>query len=314
MIRDASPTADTPAAPLGLAVSVQARAKFAWYTARRHSAVLMLLYAVLVATCVLSLYRSDDLSLGRKPWTNLMSTAAEMSRPSFVDIWFGNTALEYKDEDGRVLRVENQPEVEWKFLVGLVAAVWMTFKIATLGTLLAAFFGAPLGILAAHNLHAPRPIQMAARLILDTGRSIHTLVFGLLIVGIIGLGPSAGILAIGLHSMGTWGKLFAENIETLDMRPLEAVRATGATPAQVFLFGAWPALMPAVMSNHLYLWEYNIRDSTVLGLIGAGGLGLLVSEAVSLFQWGRLSTVLIAIVAMVIAFDALSRKIRQRLL
>ena len=72
--------------------------------------------------------------------------------------------------------------------------------------------------------------------------------------------------------------------------------------------------MPAVMSNHLYLWEYNIRDSTVLGLIGAGGLGLLVSEAVSLFQWGRLSTVLIAIVAMVIAFDALSRKIRQRLL
>ncbi len=303
-----------PVAPLGLAVSAEAREKFVWYTARRHSAVLTFLYFVLIAACAISLYRSDDLSLGRRPWQNLLSTAAEMSRPSFVDIWFGDPKLEYKNEEGRVLRVENRPETEWKFLVGLIAAIWMTFKIATLGTLLSAVLGAPLGILAAQNLHAPKPIQMAARLILDTGRSIHTLVFGLLIVGIIGLGPSAGILAIGMHAMGTWGKLFAENIETLDMRPLEAVRATGASPVQVFLFGAWPALMPSVMSNHLYLWEYNIRDSTVLGLIGAGGLGLLVSEAVSLFQWGRLSTVLIAIVAMVIAFDALSRKIRQRLL
>ena len=282
--------------------------------ARRHSAALMLLYIVLIAACVISLYRTDDLSLGRRPWENLQATAAEMSRPSFVDIWFGNEKLEYKSDDGRILRTENRRETEWKFIGGLTGAIWMTFKIATLGSLLAALLGAPLGILAAQNLHAPRPIQMAARLLLDVGRSIHTLVFGLMIVGIIGLGPSAGILAIGLHAMGTWGKLFAESIETLDMRPLEAIRATGATPAQVFLFGAWPALMPSVMSNHLYIWEYNIRDSTVLGLIGAGGLGLLVSEAVSLFQWGRLSTLLIAIVAMVITFDAVSRKIRQRLL
>jgi ABC-type phosphate/phosphonate transport system permease subunit len=98
------------------------------------------------------------------------------------------------------------------------------------------------------------------------------------------------------------------------MRGVEAVRATGATPLQVLIFAVWPALMPSFTSNHLYLWEYNIRDSTVLGLIGAGGLGLLVSEAVSLFQWGRLSTLLIAIVLMVIAFDVLSRRIRQSLI
>ena len=314
MNRAASTATNKTATTLVVAVSEEAREKFSWYTARRYSALLMFLYVLLITACVVSLYRTDDLSLGRRPWENLMSTAADMSQPSFLNVWFGNRQLEYKGEDGRILRTENQRETERAFLAGLVGAVWTTFKIATLGSLLAAILGAPLGILAAHNLHAPKPVQMAARLILDTGRSIHTLVFGLLIVGIIGLGPSAGILAIALHAMGTWGKLFAENIETLDMRPLEAVRATGATPMQVFLFGAWPSLMPSVISNHLYIWEYNIRDSTVLGLIGAGGLGLLVSEAVSLFQWGRLSTVLIAIVAMVIAFDALSRRIRQRLL
>ena len=98
------------------------------------------------------------------------------------------------------------------------------------------------------------------------------------------------------------------------LRPIEAVRTTGASPVQAFLFPVWPALLPNFLSNHLYIWEYNIRDSTVLGLIGAGGLDLLVSEAVSLFQWGRLVTILIAIVLLVVAFDALSRKVRSAIL
>lgn len=300
----------------GLSPDAVARAREAasWFGARRFAPLVLLAYLAVTAICAASLWRTDDLSLGRKPWENLVRTVGEMSQPSFLNVWFGNARLEYKNDEGKVLRVEDQPAVERAFLAGLVGAVWMTFKIATLGTLLAAILGAPLGLISAHNVRAPRPVQLAARLVLDAARSIHTLVFGLLIVGIVGLGPTAGILAIGLHAMGTWGKLFAETIETLDTRPIEAVRATGATPMQVFLFGAWPALMPSVFSNHLYLWEYNIRDSTVLGLIGAGGLGLLVSEAVSLFQWGRLATIMIAIVALVIAFDAVSRKIRQRLL
>lgn len=280
----------------------------------RWMAGLMLLYAIIVAGCVASLVMAGDFSFGRKPWENLKTTAIELSVPSFVNVWFGNEALEYRNDDGKLLRVENQRKVELKYLGGVGMAIWVTFKIATLGTLLAAFIGAPLGVLAAKNMHAPLPIAWLARRVLDVSRSIHTLVFGLLIVGIIGLGPMAGILAIALHSMGTLGKLFAEAIETLDMRGVEAVRATGATPVQVLLFGVWPALMPSFTSNHLYLWEYNIRDSTVLGLIGAGGLGLLVSEAVSLFQWGRLATLLIAIVLMVVAFDAISRKVRQRLI
>ena len=280
----------------------------------RRAAWLMAAYALLVATCVASLIRADDFSFGRKPWHNLVTTASELSQPSFLNLWFGDPQLEYKADDGRVLRVEDQPAVEAKFLVSLGAAIWTTLKIATLGSLLAALLGAPLGFLSAKNMHTPAPIAWIARRVLDVARSIHSLVFGLLIVGIIGLGPMAGILAIALHSMGTWGKLYAESIETLDMRPIEAVRATGATPVQVLLFAVWPALLPNFLSNHLYIWEYNIRDSTVLGLIGAGGLGLLVSEAVSLFQWGRLATILIAIVLLVVAFDALSRRVRSAVL
>ena len=280
----------------------------------RRTAWMLVVYALLIAACVASLIEAGDFSFGRRPWQNLMTTAAEMSQPSILNLWFGNPQLEYKSDDGRVLRVEDQRATEARFLAGLGGAIWTTFKIATLGSLLAAILGAPLGYLSARNMHAPTPLRWLAKLALDCARSIHTLVFGLLIVGIIGLGPMAGILAIALHSMGTYGKLYAETIETLDMRPIEAVRATGATPVQVFLFAVWPALLPNFLSNHLYIWEYNIRDSTVLGLIGAGGLGLLVSEAVSLFQWGRLSTLLIAIVLMVVAFDALSRRVRQALL
>ena len=280
----------------------------------RRSTLLLAVYALLVAACLVSLYHAGDLSLGRKPWENLLTTAGELSRPSFIDVWFGDPQLEYKSDDGRVLRVEDRRVSEAAFLMGLGGAIWTTLKIATLGSLLAAALGAPLGFLSARNMHAPVGVAWLARRILDVCRSIHTLVFGLLIVGIIGLGPMAGILAIALHSMGTWGKLYAESIETLDLRPLEAVRATGATSLQVWMFAVWPALLPNFISNHLYVWEYNIRDSTVLGLIGAGGLGLLVSEAVSLFQWGRLATLLIAIVLMVVAFDALSRRIRASIL
>jgi phosphonate transport system permease protein len=166
----------------------------------------------------------------------------------------------------------------------------------------------------ARNLHAPRLLSGAAKALLDVSRAVHTLVFGLILVGIVGLGPTAGVLAIALHSMGTYGKLFAESIESLDMAAVDAVRATGAGEAQVFFHGVWPSVLPQFVSHHLYVWEFNIRDSTILGLIGAGGLGLLISEAVSLFQWSRLATLLIVVVALVMLFDALSRRIRKALL
>ncbi|CAN7397417.1 MULTISPECIES: phosphonate ABC transporter, permease protein PhnE [unclassified Variovorax] len=273
-----------------------------------------LLYLGIVIACLGTLATAGELSLGRNPWDNLMKSLADFARPSFLDVWFGPQRLEYRSEDGTLLRAENRRAVETEFISALGRATWVTFQIATLGSLLAAVLALPLGLLSAQNLNAPRLLAWMAKGILNISRAVHTLVFGLVLVGIVGLGPTAGILAIALHSMGTYGKLYAESIETLDMGSIDAVRATGATPAQVFFSAVWPSVLPQFVSNHLYVWEFNIRDSTILGLIGAGGLGLLISEAASLFQWSRLATILLIVIALVTAFDLLSRRIRQALL
>lgn len=283
-------------------------------TARLRFLALVLAYLALVAACLGTLAAQGELSLGRNPWPNLVKSVGEFSRPSFFDVWFGNPRLEYRSDDGRVLRIEDRRVVEGRFIAALAEATWTTLRIATLGSLLGALMALPLGVLAARNLAASAPLAGLAKGVLNVARSIHTLVFGLVLVGIVGLGPTAGILAIALHSMGTYGKLFAEAIETLDMGAVEAVRAVGASPMQVFFNAVWPTVLPQFVSAHLYVWEYNIRDSTILGLIGAGGLGLLISEATSLFQWGRLATILLVVIALVSLFDALSRRVRQGLL
>lgn len=284
------------------------------FSGRLGFAGLVVIYGVLVAVCLWTLGVAGDLSLGRNPWDNLLKSLGELAYPSFMDIWLGPERLEYRSDDGTVLRVENRRDVEAHFIAGLGRATWTTFQIATLGSLLAAVLALPLGLLSARNLHAPKWIACTCSTLLDISRAIHTLVFGLVLVGIVGLGPTAGILAIALHSMGTYGKLYAESIETLDMGAIDAVRATGASPSQVFFSAVWPSVLPQFVSNHLYVWEFNIRDSTILGLIGAGGLGLLISEAVGLFQWSRLATIILVVIALVMAFDTVSRRIRQALL
>jgi phosphonate transport system permease protein len=275
---------------------------------------LLVLYVLLVAVCLATLASAGDLSFGRNPWDNLVRTLGDFARPSLLDAWFGPERQAYRSDDGTLLRVENRREVEARFLAAVARATWVTFQIATLGSLLAALMALPLAMLVARNLRAPRLLALGAKTVLDVARAVHTLVFGLILVGIVGLGPTAGVLAIALHSMGTYGKLFAESIESLDMAAVDAVRATGAGEAQVFFHGVWPSVLPQFVSHHLYVWEFNIRDSTILGLIGAGGLGLLISEAVSLFQWSRLATLLIVVVVLVMVFDAVSRRIRQALL
>jgi phosphonate transport system permease protein len=283
-------------------------------TGRAGFAALVAAYAVLVGLCLTTLVAAGDLGFGRNPWDNLLKTVADFARPSALDVWFGPERLEYRSDDGTVLRVENRREVEAHFLAAVARATWVTFQVATLGSLLAALMALPLAMLVARNLRAPRALAWTAKGVLDVSRAVHTLVFGLVLVGIVGLGPTAGVLAIALHSMGSYGKLFAESIESLDMAAVDAVRATGAGEVQVFFHGVWPSVLPQFVSHHLYVWEFNIRDSTILGLIGAGGLGLLISEAVSLFQWSRLATLLIVVVTLVMAFDALSRRIREALL
>ena len=271
-------------------------------------------YAVLVVACLISLALQGDLSFGRNPWNNLVRTASDFSHPSFLDAWFGPERLEFKADDGRILRVENRRETERAYLAGLASATWTTFVIATLGSALAGAFAVPFGLIAARNAGAPRWLAQPVRLLLNACRSVHSLVFGLVLVGIVGLGPVAGILAIALHSLGTYGKLYAETIESASPQLFESGLALGFKPAQVLWFAMRRGFYPQFASTHLYIWEFNVRDSTVLGLIGAGGLGLLVSEAVSLFQWGRLATLLLVIVLMVALMDRTSAWIRNQLL
>lgn len=264
--------------------------------------------------CLLALVQYDDLHFGKRPWKNLQTTMQEFSHPSFLRAWTGNEKLEYKNDEGIVLRVENEKELEISFLKSLMRAGWMTFKIATVGSAVACFLGFILSWPASAKLRFPRPVSFFANGILNFFRSIHSLVFGLVLVGIVGLGPMAGILAITLHSMGSYGKLFSESIDSLDFIEAEALRLSGAGRVQVFFHAILPELAPQFLSTHLYVWEFNLRDSAVLGLVGAGGLGLLLSDAVSLFEWQRLATILLFLFFMVSSFSAISSLIRRRLL
>lgn len=283
-------------------------------TAARPWHWLLLAYGLLIAASLASFIAQGELTLGRNPYENLLRTLDELSRPSFLDLWFGETRLEYRADDGRLLRVEDRRAVEASWLHGVAEATWTTLKIGTLGSGLAGLLALPLGFVAARNVGAPTWLAAPVRALLDATRSIHTLVFGLIYVGIVGLGPMAGILAIASHSLGSYGKLYAEAIEQADASLFESGLALGLAPWQVFAFAMRRSFYPAFVSTHLYLWEFNVRDSTVLGLIGAGGLGLLVSEAVSLFQWERLATLLLVIVALVVALDRLSARVRRGLL
>jgi phosphonate transport system permease protein len=281
---------------------------------KSKTSFLLFLQIILVAICLFSLNSDGDLEFGRRPLFNIIKTFHEMNRPSFLDIWYGPVHYEYKNDSGDVLRVENKREVEVKFVKSIFRSLWITFKIATIGSFLAAILALPLGFLSARNLNFPKILSIPSKFMINFCRSIHTLVFGLFFVGIVGLGPVSGILAIILHSLGTYGKLYAESIETTEMGVVEAIRSVGAHPIQVFFIGVWPSVLPQLISTHLYVWEFNLRDSTVLGLIGAGGIGLLISEAISLFQWARLSTLLLVIIFVVIIFDYLSSYLRKKML
>jgi ABC-type phosphate/phosphonate transport system permease subunit len=225
----------------------------------------VLAYAAVVALCLGTLIEQGELSGGRNPWANLVKSVGEFSRPSFLDLWFGERRVEYRSDDGTLLRVEDRRASESRYVAALGEATWTTFRIATLGSLLGALLALPFGLLSARNLRAPRRCRGRPRAY-STWRARSTRWCSRWCWWASwGSGRPRASSAIGLHSMGTYGKLFAESIETLDMRAVEAVRATGASPLQVFFNAVWPGVLPQFVSSHLYIWEYNIRDSTVLG-------------------------------------------------
>ena len=199
-----------------------------------------------------------------------------------------------------------------RVLPAAVAGAVTTVEIALLGTAVAAVLALPLGFVSARNVAAP-PIFHAARAALNFLRSVDTLVYALVFVAAVGLGPFPGVLAVIAYTTTSLAKLYSEAIEGIERGPVDAITATGATRLQVLRFGVLPQVLPLFLSYVLYRLETNIRAATVLGFVGAGGIGFYLQTYLRLIDYPAASTVLLVTVAMVIAVDFVSSRLRQRL-
>jgi phosphonate transport system permease protein len=194
------------------------------------------------------------------------------------------------------------------------AALIETLHIATLGTILSLGLALPVGILAARNVVPIAAINQLAKLILVSSRSVNSLVWALLFVAVFGPGALAGTLAIAFRSIGFVGKLFGEALEEANRGPVEALTAAGAPWPSTFLKAYWPQVQPAFWSIALFRWDINIRESAVLGLVGAGGIGVALDTALTLLYWDQVAVVLATIFAVVILAEIIVTTIRSRII
>ena len=225
---------------------------------------------------------------------------AEMSRWTYLFTDAGNMA-EYAS--GFL-----QPNfAEWRFYLEEMV---VTVQIALWGTFLSVIFSIPFGILSANNM-VPWWVLQPVRRLMDAFRAIHEVVFAVLFVVAVGLGPFAGVLALFIHTTGILAKLFSEAVEAIDPRPVEAIRTTGASRLQQILFGVIPQVLPLWISFSLYRLESNIRSATVLGVIGAGGIGQVLFESIRGFYYPQASAMLIIVIITVSLMDLLSQQLRK---
>lgn len=194
------------------------------------------------------------------------------------------------------------------------AALMETLHMATLGTVLSLMLAVPFGLMGASNVMPSRWANFVSRLVLVSSRSVNSLVWALLFVAIFGPGPLAGMLAIALRSVGFVGKLMAEALEQTPRGPIEALQAAGASWSAQLWYGYWPHIRPAFASVLLLRWDINIRESGVLGLVGAGGIGVVLDTALNLFQWNRVAAVLITVFVVVVAAELIVTQVRRKLL
>lgn len=205
--------------------------------------------------------------------------------------------------------------IEWSFYPrGVHEVLLETLHIATLGTILAIAMALPLGLLAASNITPYAWINYFAKLMLVSSRSVNSLVWALLFVAIFGPGALAGTMAIAFRSIGFVGKLFGEALEEARPGPIEALKAAGAPWASIYLKGYWPQVEPAFWAIALFRWDISVRESAVIGLVGAGGIGMAIDTAMNLFQWERVALMLVAIFAVVIVAEVAVTYIRKKII
>mgnify|MGYP000028710148 CR=1 FL=1 len=198
----------------------------------------------------------------------------------------------------------------WRFYA---TEMGVTIAIAVWGTVLAIIAAVPLGLLASANI-SPWWIRQPVRRVLDCLRAINEMVFALLFITTVGLGPFAGVLALFVHTTGILGKLFSEVVEAVDPRPVEGIRATGANALGEIAYGVVPQVWPMWISYALYRFESNVRSASVVGMVGAGGIGMVMHDALSSFMYAKAGAILVIVVVTVMILDVISAQIRKHTL
>ncbi|MCF8149731.1 MAG: phosphonate ABC transporter, permease protein PhnE [Burkholderiaceae bacterium] len=187
----------------------------------------------------------------------------------------------------------------------------ITLQIAVWGSVLAVVLAVPFGLLCAGNI-TPAWIHQPVRRLMDAARAINEMVFAMLFVVAVGLGPFAGVLALFVHTTGILAKLFSEAVEAIDPHPVEGIRSTGATALEEIVFGVIPQVLPLWISYSLYRFESNVRSATVVGMVGAGGIGVVLWEIIRGFYYAETCAVMIIIIVTVSLIDLVSAQIRKR--
>jgi phosphonate transport system permease protein len=188
-------------------------------------------------------------------------------------------------------------------------ALGETLSIALLGTTLAAVLALPVSLLAARNI-VPEIVRFPVRRLLDSIRGVDTLIWALVWINVVGLGPFAGVLAIAVSDFGAFGKLFSEAIEAVDRKPVEGIRASGGGSLHEIRFGLMPQVLPVIAGQVLYFIESNTRSATIIGIVGAGGIGLQLAEQIRVLEWQKVSFLIVMILIAVAAIDWISGKLR----
>jgi phosphonate transport system permease protein len=191
-----------------------------------------------------------------------------------------------------------------------LSALGETLSIALLGTTIAAVFALPVSLLAARNIVPANLIRFPVRRFLDSIRGVDTLIWALVWINVVGLGPFAGVLAIAVSDFGAFGKLFSEAIEAADKKQVEGIRASGGSALHEIRFGLMPQVLPVIAGQVLYFIESNTRSATIIGIVGAGGIGLQLAEQIRVLEWQKVSFLILMILVAVAAIDWISGKLR----
>jgi phosphonate transport system permease protein len=189
-------------------------------------------------------------------------------------------------------------------------ALGETLSIALLGTTLAAAFALPVSLLAARNIVPSGIFRFPIRRFFDSIRGVDTLIWALVWINVVGLGPFAGVLAIAVSDFGLFGKLFSEAIEAADKKQVEGIRASGGNALHEIRFGLMPQVLPVIAGQVLYFFESNTRSATIIGIVGAGGIGLQLAEQIRVLEWQKVSFLILMILVAVAAIDWISSKLR----